>query len=58
VSLAQSAGQLAFAPSHTNGLQLGSPVLPLASTLQVPFTVAPLATEQASQPPAQAELQQ
>ena len=58
VSLVQVAGQVAFVPSHTYALQLGSPVLPLVRIPQVPFVVAPLATEHASQEPEQAVLQQ
>jgi hypothetical protein len=58
VSLVQLSGQVAFEPLHTYGLQLGSPVLPLASTLHVPLVLAPLATEQASQEPPQAVSQQ
>ena len=49
-------GQLALDPLHTKVPQLGAP--PVVTFAQVPLVVAPAATEQASQLPAQALLQQ
>ena len=53
---AQLAGQPALEPPHTYGAQAGlAPAAPATATVQEPRDPA---TSQASQPPAQAELQQ
>ena len=52
----QVVGQLALDPLHTKVPQLGAP--PVVTFLQVPFVVAPAATEQASQLPLHALSQQ
>jgi hypothetical protein len=57
-SVVQLVGQVASVPSHTNGVHDGLPALPEPSTVQVPFAVAPSATEHASQAPPHALLQQ
>ncbi len=54
VSLVQAVGQLADEPLHRNGAQVGLPVLPEATGLQVPTLPATL---QESQEPPQAVLQ-
>ena len=52
-------GHVADPPLQRYGEQLGLPVVPAPRVAQVPFTEAPVASEQASQPPAlQAALQQ
>src|SRR4051812_46025865 len=57
VSAPQGAGQGATLPPHREGGQLGLPAALAESTAQVPLVVAPAATVQASQAPAQAVLQ-
>jgi hypothetical protein len=56
-SVVQVVGQVVPVPLHTNGVQDGVPVAPEERTLHVPSELAPSATVQASQAPAQAVLQ-
>lgn len=57
VSAMHVVGQ-APAPPQRNGEQEGVPAAPFGRIVQVPFALAPFATEQALQPPEQVELQQ
>ncbi len=58
VSAAQLVAQVALDPEHTYGAHEGEPALPLLLIAHVPSTLAPAATEHASQAPEQAVLQQ
>ncbi len=57
VSLEHDAGHVVLLPLHTSGKHDGLPVPPLPSVVQVPSALAPRATVQTAQEPAQVDEQ-